>query len=154
MIEAARATSAAPTYFSPQTINKRKFVDGAIGFNNPSFETYFHYTQPNRVAGSQGRSLVAGAGSLDRLHDGIDWSMLRVVNLGTGDKSEAEQAHNGRKEHPHHWKWAKEFIGMAFNTGDVVRYMKVLASKGDDLDTNGLVQETNFPTSRWMIMKL
>ncbi|MCJ1245904.1 hypothetical protein MMC30_003108 [Trapelia coarctata] len=36
--EAARATSAAPTYFKPVTINGSTYVAGALGFNNPSRE--------------------------------------------------------------------------------------------------------------------
>jgi predicted acylesterase/phospholipase RssA len=35
ILEAALATSAAPTYFSDITIKGSKFVDGAIGANNP-----------------------------------------------------------------------------------------------------------------------
>lgn len=33
--EAARATSAAATFFDPIQIGRQKFVDGATGFNNP-----------------------------------------------------------------------------------------------------------------------
>jgi predicted acylesterase/phospholipase RssA len=36
ILEAALATSAAPTYFSDITIEGSKFVDGAIGANNPT----------------------------------------------------------------------------------------------------------------------
>jgi len=36
--EVARATSAAPTYFDPITIQNRKFGDGGFGCNNPSME--------------------------------------------------------------------------------------------------------------------
>ncbi len=44
IVEVARATSAAPTFFEPAeiTINgtKERFVDGALGFNNPAWELY------------------------------------------------------------------------------------------------------------------
>lgn len=33
--EAARATSAAPAYFKPQTVGDDEFVDGGLGANNP-----------------------------------------------------------------------------------------------------------------------
>lgn len=38
ILEAALATSAAPTYFSPAAIKGINFVDGAIGVNNPSVQ--------------------------------------------------------------------------------------------------------------------
>ncbi|KAL9621811.1 MAG: hypothetical protein Q9160_003784 [Pyrenula sp. 1 TL-2023] len=129
--QAARATSAAPTYFPPQTIGERILVDGAMGYNNPSFETYYHYTRWNRVASSRGRSQAAGAGPPDRCHGGIDWSRMRLVNLGTGNKSEGEQPHqrDNRKGRPQRWKWARELIGIAFDTQDVIKVMEVLDSE-------------------------
>lgn len=38
ILEAALATSAAPTYFSDVAIKGSKFVDGALGANNPALE--------------------------------------------------------------------------------------------------------------------
>ena len=38
ILQAAMATSAAPTYFSGVPIQGMKFVDGALGANNPAFE--------------------------------------------------------------------------------------------------------------------
>ena len=38
IIQAARATSAAPTVFVPETIDDLDYIDGGIGFNNPSIE--------------------------------------------------------------------------------------------------------------------
>ena len=38
IIQAARATSAAPTYFPPIEIEYDQYVDGGIGFNNPAEE--------------------------------------------------------------------------------------------------------------------
>lgn len=38
ILEAALATSAAPTYFSEASIEGSKFVDGAIGANNPAVQ--------------------------------------------------------------------------------------------------------------------
>ena len=38
ILEAAMATSAAPTYFSDVDIESIKFIDGAFGANNPAFE--------------------------------------------------------------------------------------------------------------------
>ena len=38
--QAARATSAAPTFFKPIHINKTAYVDGGLGYNNPAFEVF------------------------------------------------------------------------------------------------------------------
>ncbi|KAF2635937.1 phospholipase, patatin family protein [Massarina eburnea CBS 473.64] len=38
IVEAALATSAAPTYFSPASIGSSHFIDGALGANNPCHE--------------------------------------------------------------------------------------------------------------------
>ena len=43
--EAARATSAAPTFFPVQKIGKRYFVDGGMEYNNPSQAIFSHYTE-------------------------------------------------------------------------------------------------------------
>jgi predicted acylesterase/phospholipase RssA len=43
--QVARATSAAPTYFTPITINNRKFGDGGFGTNNPAWEVIWEVTQ-------------------------------------------------------------------------------------------------------------
>ena len=40
VLEAARATSAAASYFEPVTIRSLKFVDGALGANNPVDEVW------------------------------------------------------------------------------------------------------------------
>src|SRR5262245_404063 len=41
LFEAARATSAAPTYFKSITIQERKLVDGGLVANNPIELAYF-----------------------------------------------------------------------------------------------------------------
>jgi predicted acylesterase/phospholipase RssA len=45
--EAARATSAAPSYFTPITINNIIFGDGGFGFNNPTRLLYWEVIQMN-----------------------------------------------------------------------------------------------------------
>jgi Patatin-like phospholipase len=51
--EAARATSAAPTFFDPITINDIKYGDGGTGWNNPTAEALAeaHYVWPSRPIG-------------------------------------------------------------------------------------------------------
>ena len=90
--EAARATSAAPTFFSAQRIGDRYFVDGGMDFNNPSWAMWEHYTQSVRTTRIRRLSkssveMPAGATSAD--HEPFDFSRTRIVNLGTGTKSDA-----------------------------------------------------------------
>ncbi len=62
--EAARATSAAPSYFEPMIIRGRSFVDGGFGeTNNPSWEGKLHYHMN---------------------HDLSEEQRLVMVNIGTG----------------------------------------------------------------------
>ena len=84
--EAARATTAAPTYFPLQNIAGRSFVDGGMGFNNPSFAIFDHYGQGLRAALSRRTSVAADTGSYVAEHGNLDFSCVRIVNLGTGTK--------------------------------------------------------------------
>lgn len=86
--QAARATSAAPTFFPDQEINGRNFVDGSLQFNNPSHAIFQHYSQPILVEESQRESATE---SVQRIvsHGRLDFSEVRIVNLGAGAKADA-----------------------------------------------------------------
>lgn len=84
--EAARATTAAPTYFPLQSIGGRSFVDGGMGFNNPSHTIFNHYSQGLRAALSRRTSVATDTGSYVADHGNLDFSCVRIVNLGTGTK--------------------------------------------------------------------
>ncbi|KAH0537758.1 hypothetical protein FGG08_005506 [Glutinoglossum americanum] len=73
--DAARATSAAPTYFSEQRIGGHVFIDGGVGCNNPSWAAYDHYNNANKYH-----------------HSGMTWRGARMVNLGTGTCSPEHSA--------------------------------------------------------------
>lgn len=84
--EAARATSAAPTYFPVQKIGNRYFVDGGMGYNNPSEFIFHHCTERDRASASRGRAGNVEKAERGARHGHLDLSSVRFVNLGTGDK--------------------------------------------------------------------
>ena len=71
--EAARATSAAPTFFQPITINGIKYGDGGTGWNNPTAEAIAesHSIWPGRAIGCLLR-LGTGLEDAIQLSDGND----------------------------------------------------------------------------------
>ena len=84
--EAARATSAAPTYFPVQKITNRYFIDGGMEYNNPSGFIFEHYTEYDLASASRGRAGNVEEGERGARHAHLDLSRVRFVNLGTGDK--------------------------------------------------------------------
>lgn len=81
--DAARATSAAPTFFPVMNIDNRCFRDGGLAHNNPTFAIYFHYTGDERKKSA--RPTTASSSS-NPPHDGLDCSRVRFTNIGTGAK--------------------------------------------------------------------
>jgi hypothetical protein len=71
--EAARATSAAPTFFQPITIDGVKYGDGGTGWNNPTAEVIAeaHSIWPSRPIGCL-LSLGTGLEAANQLSDGND----------------------------------------------------------------------------------
>ncbi|MCJ1424732.1 hypothetical protein MMC29_002620 [Sticta canariensis] len=82
--EAARATSAVPTFFPVVNIGDRFFADGGLAHNNPSFAIYYHYTSEQRKISTQ---TVAGAPHFSP-HGNLDCSRVRFTNIGTGAKAD------------------------------------------------------------------
>ncbi|CZT45717.1 uncharacterized protein RSE6_06049 [Rhynchosporium secalis] len=95
--EAARATSAAPTFFPVQKIGNRYFSDGGMEFNNPSLEIWSHYTRPISVAETRRRSAVIEIGSFPGHPGGLDFSKVRIINLGTGDEPPPDREKMGSR---------------------------------------------------------
>ena len=75
--QAARATSAAPTFFPAQRIGNRLFADGGVLHNNPSYAIYAHYEEADKLAKNAQPPRSLG-------HHQIDFSKVRIVNIGTG----------------------------------------------------------------------
>lgn len=81
--EAARATSAAQTFFPVTKIGGRYFVDGGMQYNNPSFAIEVHYREKYRTQNV--RPLTPSLSS-EAHHNDLDLSRVRYVNIGTGTK--------------------------------------------------------------------
>ena len=90
--DAARATSAAPTFFPVMRIKDRFFVDGGLGNNNPSFAIYFHY---HRIESKKLARLRADTSTYSP-HGDLDCSSLRFTNIGTGAK--ADEVEPGKRD--------------------------------------------------------
>ena len=83
--DAARATSAAWTYFPLTKIGRRFFSDGGVEYNNPSFTIWDHYTVDAEIR----RHRNQYNHSTEPMppiptHPGVDFSHCRIVNIGTG----------------------------------------------------------------------
>ena len=90
--DAARATSAAPTYFPAQLIAGRCFVDGGMEYNNPSFAIFEHYTDSIQVASSKRLSFSSDIAVPRVPHSNLDFSTIRFINIGTGTKTDQLQS--------------------------------------------------------------
>ena len=83
--DAARATSAAPTFFPVMKIQDRYFADGGLGHNNPSFAIYYHYTRKGRRESTRPRN-TSNESPAYSTHGDLDCSRVRFTNIGTGAK--------------------------------------------------------------------
>lgn len=84
--DAARATSAAPTFFPVMSIKDRFFADGGLAHNNPSFAIYFHYTHGERKKSTRPTATPATSAPQFSPHHDLDCSHVRFTNIGTGAK--------------------------------------------------------------------
>jgi Patatin-like phospholipase len=89
--DAARATSAAPTFFPAQPIEERLFVDGGMEFNNPSHVIFHHYSESNWRADSKRASVSSETAIPTAAHGNLNFSRVRFVNIGTGTEPETSQ---------------------------------------------------------------
>ncbi|KAI1619666.1 acyl transferase/acyl hydrolase/lysophospholipase, partial [Exophiala viscosa] len=78
--QAARATSAAPSYFEPMVIRGRSFTDGGIGeTNNPSWEGKLHYHRNHGLREEERMVMInVGTGTLpEEFYEAHDQGALR-----------------------------------------------------------------------------
>ena len=96
IVEAARATTAARTYFKHQTVKVDKldrfFEDGGFKYNNPSYETYHHYhlQAVEEALKERRRSQQQRPVESQHLHPGLDLRNARFINIGTGTRASGE----------------------------------------------------------------
>ena len=96
MVDAAHASSAAPTYFEPLRVGDRTYVDGGVGAINPSLHAYAE------TAGKPSLLLSLGTGSqtrplpYDKVKDWgkLEWAapILDVVFDATADAVDSQLA--------------------------------------------------------------
>jgi hypothetical protein len=63
-------------------------------FNNPSHKVFDHYTQENSIAESRRASVATEAAVLTGIHGNLDFSDVRIINLGTGTEPNIAQFRN------------------------------------------------------------
>lgn len=86
--EAARATSAAPTYFAPTIIDQHSFIDGGFGSNNPSLvgfkeiQSIFRTVAPQEVLP---KPLIVSIGSGILKNENISKSSSRTATAKITD---------------------------------------------------------------------
>lgn len=87
--QVARATSAAPTYFEPQKIGDREYLDGGMGANNPCEELY---------------------GEVRRMNNGSNKCVRIILSIGTGKNNKAARFNSkGRSRYWNYMNWAKKW---------------------------------------------
>lgn len=135
--EAARATSAAQTFFPVTKIGGRYFVDGGMQYNNPSFAIEVHYREKYRTQNV--RPLTPSLSS-EAHHNDLDLSRVRYVNIGTGTKPPGVQNRQRDRFASYLPSMIRTMVVLshtltqiAVETEKTAEYMRLLAgsSKGD-----------------------
>ncbi|KAL8659831.1 MAG: hypothetical protein Q9202_006930 [Teloschistes flavicans] len=94
--DAARATSAAPTFFPVMCMKDRFFADGGLAHNNPSFAIYFHYTRFESKKATKKTTQTRKTAPAFSVHGDLDCSRVRFTNIGTGAR--IEEVEPGKRE--------------------------------------------------------
>jgi hypothetical protein len=104
-------------------------------FNNPSHETFDHYTTRHRVEISHRTSAATEAAVLTDIHGNLDFSEVRFINLGTGTEpniAEFRSQNNFTFLLPGALRirlfMVRNLIKMATNSERVACYMRALES--------------------------
>ena len=133
--EAARATSAAPTFFPAMRIKERLFIDGGMGNNNPSYAIYRHYTGLERKKVTR----LAPSDSVPAFspHGDLDCSRVRFTNIGTGARVEEVE--------PSKRDWLTALIPSFIRKGKFLKQTltEVAVDSEEKAEFMGVVQQLN-----------
>ncbi len=94
--EVARATSAAPTYFSTITIGEDEYGDGGFGANNPSTRIFWEVSQmnhDNNAANAFSVSIGTGISRFSRFQKGIFNRPMGWINAAKKVSTDCEEQH-------------------------------------------------------------
>jgi len=103
-------------------------------FNNPSFAIFDHYSQVGRVTESRRTSVATQAGLIVPNHGDLNFTRIRIVNLGTGTKPSGLNGHKPSilaNLTPPAFRMAaflrKTLTQMAVNSENTAKHMESLA---------------------------
>ena len=94
--EVARATSAAPTYFSTIKIGEDEYMDGGFGSNNPSYLLFHEVSQMNNdldEANALSLSIGTGITTFTRFQNGLLRRPLGWFNAAKKISTDCEKTH-------------------------------------------------------------
>ena len=93
--DAARATFAAPTFFSVMRIQDRSFADRGLGHNSLFFAIYYPHTRIGQTA-SVRQTAASTSESRFSPHGDLECSRVRFPHIGTGAKK--DEVEPGKRE--------------------------------------------------------
>lgn len=97
MWQAARATSAAPTYFRPMKIHSHTFIDGGLGYNNPVALAVEEYLRIKGLRDRPNKKLVIISIGTGKSNPGDleyeDTSLRKVFSMLKHEAAESESNH-------------------------------------------------------------
>lgn len=99
IIDAALATSAAPTYFPAHTTAQGKMLDGGLFANSPSFLVYHEITCKRFLA--------------------VDPNQVYMLSIGTmGSTNRMSKSANGDEGYLKGWQWGKGLISLMMDVSE------------------------------------
>lgn len=97
ILQVARATSAAPTYFEPSKTGDLEYLDGGLGANNPCEELYDEVRRMNNNSNKCVRVILSiGTGKNNkaaRFGDRGIWQYLNIINWAKKWATDSQEAH-------------------------------------------------------------
>lgn len=117
----ARATSAAPTYFDPISIDDNSFVDGGFGANNPTGTAFFEIVHLHNDENAVALTVSIGTGEsgpMSRFGEGVFGKYWAYWHFAKKMASDSHQVHrnvhlhtNGGRRYPYYRFNVQEGLG-------------------------------------------